>query len=44
MGIFKRKVKDGFNYYIQYYDQNGRRHKEIIGKDYRLAKRVLEHT
>lgn len=42
MGIFKRKVKGGFNYYVQYYDQNGRRHKETIGKDYRLAKRVLE--
>jgi hypothetical protein len=35
-------VKDGYNYYIHYYDQNHRKHKEIIGRDYRFAKKVLE--
>jgi len=40
MGIFKRKLKDGFNYYIQYY-VNGKRYKETIGRDYNTAKKVL---
>ena len=41
MGVFKRKVKNGYNYYIQYY-VNGKRHKETVGRDYNTAKKLLE--
>jgi len=41
MGIFRRKVKDGYNYYIQYY-VNGKRHKETVGKEHNSARKLLE--
>ena len=40
--ILKRKLKaGGFNYYIEYADEKGQRHSETIGRDYRMAKKVL---